>query len=217
VTESSDIWCEKHVTHEGKPVCVVCGGIDWTLVPEPEPPPEPKPGAGSSAWWRRMPTPIEWVPASGPLGEWNPHIVHEESGFGPVGSITGWHPDAGPMEGAIPCDGRMLPIAEYPALAAVLGTTYGGGWSGEGKKVAFGVPDLRGSSMTGRLPPPRRRVPTAEEILDEMSKDEVKHLSFEEVMGREEKHLTYEDVMRDMREMRSTRVTRREYEGRWLE
>lgn len=40
------------------------------------------------------------------------------------------------------CDGSLLPISEYDALFALLGTTYGG----DGQ-TTFGVPDLR-----GRLP-----------------------------------------------------------------
>lgn len=37
------------------------------------------------------------------------------------------------------CDGSLLPIAEYDALFALIGTTYGG----DGQ-TTFGVPDLRG-------------------------------------------------------------------------
>lgn len=37
------------------------------------------------------------------------------------------------------CDGSLLPIAEYQALFALIGTTYGG----DGQ-TTFGVPDLRG-------------------------------------------------------------------------
>lgn len=39
----------------------------------------------------------------------------------------------------MPCDGRLLPIAQNQALFALLGTTFGG----DGR-VTFGVPDLRG-------------------------------------------------------------------------
>ncbi len=39
----------------------------------------------------------------------------------------------------LPCDGRLLPILEYEALFALLGTTYGG----DGQ-TTFGLPDLRG-------------------------------------------------------------------------
>ena len=38
-----------------------------------------------------------------------------------------------------PCDGSLLPIAEYDTLYSLIGTTYGG----DGQ-VTFGVPDLRG-------------------------------------------------------------------------
>lgn len=37
------------------------------------------------------------------------------------------------------CNGQLLPIAEYDALFAIIGTTYGG----DGQNT-FGVPDLRG-------------------------------------------------------------------------
>jgi microcystin-dependent protein len=42
-------------------------------------------------------------------------------------------------QGWFPCDGRLLPIAQYEVLFALLGTTYGG----DGQST-FGVPDLRG-------------------------------------------------------------------------
>jgi microcystin-dependent protein len=53
-------------------------------------------------------------------------------GFGSRGAPNGWQP----------CDGRLLSIAEYEVLFALIGTTYGG----DGQST-FGVPDLR-----GRLP-----------------------------------------------------------------
>jgi microcystin-dependent protein len=40
--------------------------------------------------------------------------------------------------GWAPCDGRLLPIAQYDALFALLGTTYGG----DGQ-TTFALPDLR--------------------------------------------------------------------------
>jgi len=42
-------------------------------------------------------------------------------------------------EGWADCDGRLLQIAQYQALYALLGTTYGG----DGR-TTFGLPDLRG-------------------------------------------------------------------------
>jgi microcystin-dependent protein len=42
-------------------------------------------------------------------------------------------------QGWVFCDGRLLAIAEYDALFALIGTTYGG----DGQ-VTFAVPDLRG-------------------------------------------------------------------------
>jgi microcystin-dependent protein len=53
-------------------------------------------------------------------------------GFGNRGAPNGWQG----------CDGSLLPISQYDALFALIGTTYGG----DGQ-VTFGVPDLR-----GRLP-----------------------------------------------------------------
>ena len=53
-------------------------------------------------------------------------------GFGARGAPLGWQA----------CDGSLLPISEYDALFALIGTTYGG----DGQ-VTFGIPNLR-----GRLP-----------------------------------------------------------------
>jgi microcystin-dependent protein len=53
-------------------------------------------------------------------------------GFGTRGAPNGWQA----------CDGSLLPISEYDALFALVGTTYGG----DGQ-TTFAVPDLR-----GRLP-----------------------------------------------------------------
>lgn len=53
-------------------------------------------------------------------------------GFGTRGAPNGWQA----------CDGSLLPISEYDALFALVGTTYGG----DGQST-FAVPDLR-----GRLP-----------------------------------------------------------------
>lgn len=53
-------------------------------------------------------------------------------GFGTRGAPNGWQA----------CDGSLLPISEYDALFALIGTTYGG----DGQ-TTFAVPDLR-----GRLP-----------------------------------------------------------------
>ncbi len=53
-------------------------------------------------------------------------------GFGTRGAPNGWQA----------CDGSLLPISQYDALFALIGTTYGG----DGQ-TTFAVPDLR-----GRLP-----------------------------------------------------------------
>lgn len=50
-------------------------------------------------------------------------------GFGTRGAPNGWQS----------CDGSLLPISEYDALFALIGTTYGG----DGQ-TTFAVPDLRG-------------------------------------------------------------------------
>lgn len=44
-----------------------------------------------------------------------------------------------PPVGWEPCDGRLLPISQYDALYALIGTTYGG----DGQ-TTFALPDLRG-------------------------------------------------------------------------
>lgn len=49
--------------------------------------------------------------------------------FGTRGAPSGWQA----------CDGSLLPISEYDALFAIVGTTYGG----DGQ-TTFAVPDLRG-------------------------------------------------------------------------
>ncbi len=43
------------------------------------------------------------------------------------------------------CDGSLLPVGKYPALAALLNNTYGG----DGQN-AFGLPDLRGRIPVGQ-------------------------------------------------------------------
>lgn len=47
-------------------------------------------------------------------------------------------------EAYMPCDGRLLPIEQYEALFAILGTTYGGNGV-----TTFGLPDLRGRNIVG--------------------------------------------------------------------
>lgn len=58
-----------------------------------------------------------------------------------VGEIRIFAGNFAPVEWA-PCDGRLLPIAEYETLYTLIGTTYGG----DGQ-TNFALPDLR-----GRLP-----------------------------------------------------------------
>jgi microcystin-dependent protein len=60
-----------------------------------------------------------------------------------IGVINEFAGNFGP-NGAIPCDGRLLLIADYDTLFAVIGTTYGG----DGQ-TTFAVPDLRGRVPVG--------------------------------------------------------------------
>lgn len=53
-------------------------------------------------------------------------------------------------EGWLPCDGRLMPIAQYQALFSLLETTYGGD-----NRTTFALPDLRGripAASSDRLP-----------------------------------------------------------------
>jgi microcystin-dependent protein len=49
-----------------------------------------------------------------------------------------------PPQGSAFCDGQILPIAQYDALYALIGTTYGG----DGQ-TTFALPDLRGRVIVG--------------------------------------------------------------------
>jgi microcystin-dependent protein len=42
-------------------------------------------------------------------------------------------------QGWMPCDGQILPVGQYQALASLLGATYGGDGT-----TTFALPDLRG-------------------------------------------------------------------------
>lgn len=66
------------------------------------------------------------------------------SGSLPTGSIMPWATTSLPS-GWLEMDGSAALIATYPALAAVLGTTYGG----DGV-TTFGLPDARGRVLVGR-------------------------------------------------------------------
>lgn len=61
----------------------------------------------------------------------------------PVGGVIMWPLDSLPS-GWLWCRGGVYNIADYPALAALFGTTYGGNGS-----TTFGVPDLRGRAPVG--------------------------------------------------------------------
>ena len=61
----------------------------------------------------------------------------------PVGTVKLYAGATPPADWAI-CDGRQLPIAQYPALHAVVGTSYGGDGT-----TTFALPDLRGRVALG--------------------------------------------------------------------
>lgn len=71
----------------------------------------------------------------------------------PTGAIIAYagsvlKPDSPPgmpieMEGWLVCDGRLVPIARYPALFQVIGLQYGGSGG------MFSLPDLRGQFIRG--------------------------------------------------------------------
>lgn len=60
-----------------------------------------------------------------------------------MGTIMAWAPNYEPP-GWMFCDGRLLPLSQYQALHALLGTTYGG----DGRNN-FALPDLRGRVPLG--------------------------------------------------------------------
>jgi len=53
-----------------------------------------------------------------------------------------------PPMGWVPCDGRLLQIAAYPALFALIGTIYGG----DGR-TTFGVPNLKQANLISSANP----------------------------------------------------------------
>lgn len=61
-----------------------------------------------------------------------------------IGEIRYFPYMRGAPSGWLQCDGSLQSIADYQALAAVLGTTYGGDGSSQ-----FGLPDLRGRVPIG--------------------------------------------------------------------
>lgn len=66
-----------------------------------------------------------------------------------LGDILAWAPNFEPR-GWMFCDGRLLPIVQYQALYALLGTLYGG----DGVTY-FALPDLRGRIPIGAGNDPR--------------------------------------------------------------
>lgn len=83
----------------------------------------------------------------------SPPAAAEMFGLVPVGAIIAWAGNIPPAPSSPPgfdpessgwlvCDGRSLPVADYPLLAGVLGGIYGsGGW---GSEETFNLPDFRG-------------------------------------------------------------------------
>ncbi len=69
--------------------------------------------------------------------------TESSGGLGMVGQINAFAGNFEPNN-MLFCDGRLLPISEYDALFAVIGTTYGG----DGV-TTFGLPDLRGRAPVG--------------------------------------------------------------------
>jgi microcystin-dependent protein len=62
----------------------------------------------------------------------------------PIGAIFPWMLLTSAPAGYLQCDGVAQPIASFPALAAILGTAYGGNGT-----TTFGIPDLRGCVLAG--------------------------------------------------------------------
>jgi microcystin-dependent protein len=60
-----------------------------------------------------------------------------------LGQIVAFAGNYAPVNWAL-CDGKLLPIMQYQALFAILGTTYGG----DGK-TTFALPDLNGRTPIG--------------------------------------------------------------------
>lgn len=61
-----------------------------------------------------------------------------------IGTILPWSMNWAP-QGWINCDGSLLPLSQYQAVFALIGTTYGGNGTNN-----FAVPDLRGRVPVGQ-------------------------------------------------------------------
>jgi microcystin-dependent protein len=61
-----------------------------------------------------------------------------------VGEVRRFPTNAIP-DGWLPCDGRLVPVAQQPALGTLLGPVYGG----DGQNT-FALPDLRGRTAVGQ-------------------------------------------------------------------
>ena len=72
----------------------------------------------------------------------------QAQGYVPVGAIVPFAGDADSLTGQgafLPCDGRAVPVSEYPDLFAVLGVRWGAGPDAG----QFCLPDLRGRFLRG--------------------------------------------------------------------
>ncbi len=69
--------------------------------------------------------------------------VHDSSGDYPIGGILSFAGNVPPGSAWILCDGRPLPVAQYPDLFKAIGTVNGGDGTN------FNVPDCRTYFLTG--------------------------------------------------------------------
>lgn len=61
-----------------------------------------------------------------------------------LGEIRAFAGNFAPYPNWLPCDGRLMPVAQYQALFSVIGTAFGG----DGR-TTFALPDLRGRVPVG--------------------------------------------------------------------
>ena len=72
------------------------------------------------------------------------YVKFKPEGEVPVGTIATIGRDLPANDNWLPCDGRSLPVASYPALYQAIGTLYGSPGSGQ-----FSLPDLEGRFLRG--------------------------------------------------------------------
>lgn len=61
-----------------------------------------------------------------------------------LGEIRAFAGNFAPYPNWLPCDGRLMPVAQYQALFSIIGTAFGG----DGR-TTFALPDLRGRAPIG--------------------------------------------------------------------